>query len=146
MIVSGNPLLQELDAAFTAAEGEAFEDGMESALSKSILASLDRDCEKAMDAMEFLLNDAAVHPEVAAESLRWLGAVDHAPSRERRRRLLERCLSRESYVVRDAAVVGLSYMDERISLPAVRAALTIEPESVLRRDMQRLIDRWEALP
>jgi hypothetical protein len=144
VIVSGNALLQELEAAFSEAEGEPFEDGMESTVSKSLLDALHRDGEKTMDAVEAIVFAADVHPEVAAEALRWLGQFEHASTRERRRLLLEQCLTHRSYLVRDGAITGLGYVDDRLSAPAVQKALERESEAVLRRDMEKMLQHWEA--
>lgn len=77
--------------------------------------------------------------EVVAEALRWLGHIEHASSYRFRFWLLEKSLSHSSVLVRDGAVLGLSFLDDPAAIPSLEQALDREPSAALRADMQQVL-------
>jgi hypothetical protein len=112
-------LQRQFYLAFAAAANEVFEDGIESQLTQILEQLLDAHGTVAVAMLEDLFFSSTVNPEVAVESLKWIGTVDHKESRSYRRRLLERCLQSASARIRYAAALALAAMDDPISLPAL---------------------------
>jgi hypothetical protein len=140
-----NFLVREVSVAFTAAAGEVFEEGVESQFSQALESLLKTHGTAAVAALEALVFPSTANPEVAVESLKWLGTADHGDSRQHRRRLLERLLHSANARIRYAAVLGIAAMDDGTSLPAVRSALKREPHRRLRQYFQLVVDQLEAV-
>jgi HEAT repeats len=137
-------LRRQVALAFATAEDDLFEDGMESEFSgtlRSLLTAHGAAVVTALDSLDF---SSTANPEVAFESLKWLGTVDHDESRQSRRRLLERLLSSPSARIRYAAALGLAAMDDPVSLAALRGVIKRETHPRLRQYFQLVADQLEA--
>ncbi len=145
-----NPSQEELEhhvtGIFEAARDEHFEDGMESSISRTLVPLVEQYHTELAEFLFYCLVPGRVSPQVTAESLRWLGDMDHAPSQNWRRRLLERCLEAPSVAVRDAAGIGLASMDDPQAIPSVKGAITREPCAELRECLQQVLAQLERNP
>src|SRR5947209_6812392 len=83
---------RQVREVFSTAEEETSEPGKESAFSRAIVGLVQHDSAAALDAIEERVRDPNVNTELAAEALRWLGHMDHVPSRDQRMRFLSACL------------------------------------------------------
>ena len=133
----------ELERVFWAANGEAFEDGMESAFSRELIWMVRRHSDQAMEAITHLLVYERVSPEAASEALRWLGRVEDAPTYTYRRWLLERCLLCSSPLVRDGAGLGLASLNDPHAAPYLRHALSNESCIELRKGFDQVLAQLE---
>jgi len=133
-----------LERLFQAARDEYFEDGMESSLSKG-LAPMVENYGNTDDLRELLaywiLRDKAT-PYVVCEALRCLGRITHAPSHRYRRWLLERCLKSPSAIIRDAAGVGLAYLDDPQSILALAEAVQKESDPELQGNLSQVLKQF----
>lgn len=75
--------------------------------------------------------------------LGYVGKLDDNVSTAMRRQLLEGYLTHESAVVRDGALVGLSYVESPDALPSLRAAYEREPYGELKQDILNVIEELE---
>jgi len=130
-------------ALFEAAKDQYFEDGMESAFSNELVAFIEKHGEAAVKAITHLITSEIVNVEVAAEALRWLGRMDHAPTHNARLRLLERSLFCSSAGVRDGAVLGLASMDDPHAITYLEQAIQREKHAELREDFQQVLTQLE---
>lgn len=148
--VRPDPSQEELErhvkGVLEAARDERFEDGMESSISRTLVPLVERYQTELAESLFYWLVPGRASPRVTAESLRWLGDMDHAPSHNWRRRLLERCLEAPSVAVRDAAGVGLASMDDPQAIPAVKDAIAREPSAELRQCLQQVLAQLEGKP
>ena len=76
--------------------------------------------------------------------LGYVGKLDDNVSTAMRRQLLEGYLTHESAVVRDGAIVGLTYLETPDALPSLRAAYEREPYDELKQDILDVIEELEA--
>ncbi len=135
----------KLRRAFTEAAGEWFEDGVESRFSRSLSTLLMVYGDAAVAAMEPWLASPTSNPEVVVEAAAWLGEIDHAPSAQYRRTLLEKLLfsRRASTRVRHGAASGLASMDDPAALSAVIRARDQESNERLRHFLGLVAEQLE---
>lgn len=134
---------QEIGMLFRAAKEQDFEDGMESELSKGLVSLIKKYGNAAMEVTADLLIYERVDAEVASEALRWLGRMDHPPSYDFRRWLLERSLRCSSAVVRDGAALGLASSDDPHAIPYLKQAILRENYVELREDIEQVLVQLE---
>lgn len=132
---------------FHEAQEEVFEDGMESVFSRRLLTLLAEHGEMAMNQIILLAEEDKIAPEVLAEALRWFGHMADGVAYAHRRWLLEHCLHHASTRVRDGAILGLSFLEDPRTIPALERALRQEPHATLRADIEQVLaDLQELLP
>lgn len=134
---------QEFERLLLAAKEETFEDGMESNFSKGLNSLIRKYGNAAIDILTRFILTEAINPEVASETLRWVGYIDHLASYQYRRWLLERTLFCSSARVRDGAILGLASLDDPHAIPHLKRAIQRERYSELRRDMEQVLTQLE---
>jgi hypothetical protein len=134
---------QRLRRACAAAGDEAFEDGVETHFSREIVNCLQQGHGSAVEALDSMLTDPHLSPDLAGEALRWVGQHAEKSTRSHRRGLLERALRNGHPEVRDGAILGLSFMDDPSSIAAVERAILDEDSENLRQDLRQLLSQLE---
>jgi len=142
---SPSDIEDKIRALFEAAKEEIFEDGMESNFTRGLSTLVEQHGAEAIVALIRLIEIENRNVEIAAETLRWVGRLDHPSSYEPRLSLLERSLRDDSARVRDAASVALASMDDKHALPALRAAIAREKYAELREDMEQILSQLEGV-
>ncbi len=135
--------ISETDTAarFDAARSEHFEDGMESEFAGWLGSLVATGGKRAMDAVTAVMENA--DPEVAAEALHCLSRLEDPRTYRDRRWLLEASLRSLSPMVRDAAVRGLSFLQDPHAIVYLRRALRDEKIGALRADISELLRELE---
>lgn len=136
----------EIENMFEYAKDEVFEDGMESTFSLHLLRLLEEHGEFAMNQIVFLVEEKGVSSEVLAETLRWFGLMEDGPAYAHRRWLLQRCLKSSSVIVRDGAILGLSFLEDPRSIPILEQAYYSEIHESLRADILQVLNDLKELP
>lgn len=129
----------ELTVLFADAKEEVFEDGVESEFSSHLLALIDEYGEFAMNQIILMAEEDKVEHEVLAEALRWFGHMEDGVAYSRRRWLLEQNLCAPSVAVRDGAILGLSFLEDLRSAPALERARQLEVHDALRADIEQVL-------
>ena len=124
------------------AESERFEDGMGSAFATRVHESVMSYGPVAVAAWERVLWRMGNANETGEELLRQFGLIEHAPSRERRLRVLKDSLKSPDSRVRDAAGLGLSFLDDPSALPALQTAHETETEGWLSDNLKLVIEQF----
>jgi hypothetical protein len=140
----GEEVWQRTAALFAAATDQYFEDGMESEFSNALITLVQQHGEDAIKAVAHFITSEIINNEVAAEALRWLGRMDHAPTSRARLWLLERSLSCASARVRDGAALGLAAMDDPHAITYLEQAIQKEKHAALRDDLKQVLAQLEA--
>lgn len=140
----GKSLMMEMEQLFVQAEEEQFEDGMESAFSKRLLALIEKHGDLAVKVLSGLVHNKRTSSETASEALRWLGQMFHPASFKYRFWLLSNALTSSSLRVRDGALLGLSFMDTTKAIPVLEEAAVDEKCDELRDDIVALLDYLKA--
>jgi hypothetical protein len=143
LIETSSELYLEIEAIFWSAKEEFFEDGMESDFSKKLCSTVVKYGSDAIEVITSLIVYDKVCPEVASESLRWLGKIKHSESYEFRLWLLERSLNLSSGIVRDGAILGLASMDDKHAIPYLKKAIKNENSVELKQDMEQVLEQLE---
>ncbi|MEL6927131.1 MAG: HEAT repeat domain-containing protein [Cyanobacteria bacterium J06600_6] len=143
LVEASNELYQEIESIFWSAREEFFEDGMESEFSNKLCSTILKYGSDAIEVITLLIVYGKVCPEVASESLRWLGRIEQPESYEFRRWLLERSLTLSSGIARDGAILGLASMDDKHSIPYLKEAIKDEPSAELKQDMEQVLEQLE---
>lgn len=134
-----------LERLFSEAAEESFIDGMQSTFSAQLIASIQKHGDAAMNQIILMVEDDEIAPEVLAETLRWFGHMENGPGYSRRRWLLEQCLTAPNVTVRDGAILGLSFLEDPRSIPALERAYQHEEHDILRVDIRQVIEDLEDL-
>lgn len=132
-------LYATLQSLFHDAQEENFEDGMASAFSRRLLVLLESEGEALIQQLSLLIDQEQLAPEVLSEALRWFGQVQDEATFTSRCGLLERALGSPSVLVRDGAILGLSFLADARVLPILEKAYINEPQAVLRVDIAQAI-------
>jgi hypothetical protein len=137
-------LYSKIENIFWAAKGENFEDGMESSFSHQLISFVKKYGNDALEAITCLIVYERVNSEVIGEALRCLGRIEHTESYEYRRWLLERSLGLSSTRVRDGAIIGISFLDDKHAIPYLKSAIQKEKCSELKADMETVLEQLES--
>ena len=136
-------LERELQKLFAEARYEVFEDGMGSNFSRQLEAMIRAHGNYARLELNALLRVPTTSPTVAAECLRIIGRLKDKQTHAFRRWILADLLNAKSVLVRDAAIIGLSSLDDPSVLSSVRLALEKEQSAELRFDLDQLREQLE---
>jgi hypothetical protein len=134
-------LHSKLEHLFASAQGEVFEDGMESAFSRGLVATIEAHRHTAIDALYEIIAAGGFLPVVVSEALRWVGHIEDPATHQARLILLERSLNHSSADVRDGAALAIASMDDPASIRYVQEAIRRETVPQLRKNMQQVLDQ-----
>lgn len=132
-----------IENLFSVARNEVFEDGMESHFSREFVSLIERYGDLALLEAARLIMSERADPDVAAESLKWLGRIDHPGTYSFRISLLKRGLTSSSPRVRDGAGTGLSFLNDPATIPALQQAIEREQLSELKSDLQQVLQQLQ---
>jgi hypothetical protein len=99
--------------------------------------------EAAVEELEFELQDGQRNTEVIEEVLFQLGTIEHEPTHHKRFLILGQFLKSDSVRFRHMAALGLAEMNDPLAADDLRQAVSIEPSSRLRRNLNRIIEKLE---
>ena len=119
---------------------EIFEDGMESPFSRELLYNIARFGNEGVEILTELILSEQANPEVTSEALRWMGSMDDPSTHRSRLSLLERSLRSFFPKIRDAAILGIAFLNDPAAIPALELALRTEPVEELRQDMAQVLE------
>ena len=147
-IVGETDLKQESDIAseirnlFSLATFIALEPGMTNSFSEGLEEVIEKYGEPALrEIQDIILNDETAF-SIGLEALKYVGNSDSRVWRDERRAMLETCLKRScSAWVRDGAGLGLSFLDDRLSIPELENAIDRESSEALKEDLQLVLDQ-----
>ncbi len=126
----------EVERLFSLATFIDLEPGMTNDFSDGLAELIEKHGEFALREIQELAFGEAVPFTIVAEALRYLGNIESANYAEERRKLLEVCLLKSKYMlVRDGAAVGLSYIEDKKSIPCLLRAIEQESHSELKNDL-----------
>lgn len=130
-----------LMAAFAIAAEEIFEDGMDSVFSHSIHSSIWDFGEIAVSTIDAILRLQDINGEVAGEALRQLGLVEDLRTQRSRLSIIANKLDSADPRLRDAALLGLEFLDDPVAIPYLQRAVERENIPVLRMEIQQVLDQ-----
>lgn len=134
-------VVAELEAIWATATGESFEDGFDSEFSVMLRRFATIHGPIAMSLISEFVAREKCDAEVAAQALRCMGELDDSETRELRRQLLENALENPSHIIRDGALIGLSWLNDPRSIKPLEEAAQHEKYDLLRTELQKLILR-----
>jgi len=132
-----------LENAFRNSSDELFEGGMESNLSKVIESAILELGEEAVKSVDEIIRSEISNLPTKIEALRWIGLVEHSASRDFRTSILCKYLKDPEIRIRDAALIGLSDLNESNALPPLKDAFENESSAMLKRNMRAVIGQFE---
>lgn len=133
--------VRTLDALIENAKDEHFEDGMYSNLGMGIRVMFRSYAETATGILEERLKKPDIRPRILGEVLHTLGSLEDDATRDWRFATLVGFLKASSPLVRDAAAVGLSYLDDRRAVPYLREAIDRESNEAFREDLRAVVEQ-----
>lgn len=137
-------MTNEINRIFGTIEQNNLDNESESRFVEQILGVVRRYEGMAINEIQHLIMNEKVTPESAETALCALGDMDDEPTHNYRRWLLEQVLLESlSPIVRDAANVGLSYMDDPHAIASLNEAIKTEKLPLLREVMKKTLDQLE---
>ena len=129
---------------FRMGENTVFEVGMSNDFSRDLESAIESYGGPFLLEVQNVILGGAASIDVAAETLRYIGNMESENHRDERRDVLEECLiGSSSLLVRDGAAVGLSYLDDPLSIEVLNAAIEKESHEELRQDLRDVLDLLE---
>ena len=125
------------------AQGENFTDGTNSTFSDRIHQSIREHGPIAVRIWEQIIDETGNAYETGEEFLRQLGILRDHPSHEARLQTLANRLQHPDPRIRDAAGLGLSFLDDARALPMLKDAHNREEEPWLKRNFAQVIEQLE---
>ncbi len=134
---------EQLGRLLSVAHEEQFEVGIESQLSGGLQRLCAYDPASVLRSLRVKLIDKDASSEVLAEILRWASRQEAVAIRDLVVDLLSTGLYHTASLVRDAAALGLAYLEEDAAIAPLRHALEREKVPELREDLEDLIRSLE---
>ena len=135
---------RELMALVNLAKEVHIEDGMDNELYVAFQAFLAKYENVGLAIMSEEMFGSRTPEHTLSTLLEYVGKSEETNSTTMRRQLIESYLTHESPVVRDGAIVGLSYLEDPAAIPALQTASDKETRSDLRRDIKEIIEELVA--
>ena len=126
----------EVDGLLGLAADEGFEDGMENRTSRSINFFVSKHSVAGVRQLANRLQSERMNQRVAADIVRMLGQIEHAPSHDDRVYIAECLLYSALPLARDAGAVALGDLADERCIPELQAAIDAESIPALKADMQ----------
>lgn len=90
---------------------------------------------------QYLNND--IIPEIASETLQFLGSIEQPATYDLRLNLLKKYLSSQSVWLRDGSILGLASLADKNTIDDIKKAMDNEQITWLKAYMQRVLNRLE---
>jgi hypothetical protein len=90
-----------------------------------------------------LMNSQLFNVNIISETLKALGRIESESTKEQRYHLLMRFVNHDSAIIRDAAVSGLSFLDDNRALRQLYMLLETETVPILKNNIQVAINSLE---
>ena len=136
-------LCRQFQQIIRESKGEAFFDGMNSPLAEKTERIIATNGEIAVEALQQTLNKHQNEIESVEEILRQVGLLQDKQTYRHRLNLLTAMLSSRQARIRDAASLGLSFMEDPEALSALYAAQQAETVDWVRKNLSLVIDQLE---
>jgi hypothetical protein len=143
--VSPTDIEKQILEIFQSGEGENFEDGIESDFSRALLSYVRRYGNGGVNEIAHIVLHGEFHDEAVGEAILCLARLDDCTTYKYRRWLMEKALESEGLYIRDAAITGLSHLDDKESMPAIEKAVSTEKNIELRKDMEKVLSQLRCL-
>jgi hypothetical protein len=95
----------------------------------------------AIRSIDLAISGGGLKASVVGETLELIGRIEHPPTADLRRFLLEKNLFNRSGLVRDYSGIGLSLMDDPRSIASLELAVGREAHPALRKDFEQVLDQ-----
>ena len=140
--VEAKSVKNEIERLFSLATFIDLEPGMSNSFSEGLEYIVEQQGNQALDAIKRIILDEETASSIALEALKYVGNMDSPRWHEERRLMLEECLlnSRSAWV-KDGAGLGLSFLDNPRSIPAIERAITKESSKALKEDLKLVLNQ-----
>lgn len=135
-------IVAEIRTLFSLATFITLEPGMTNSFSEGLEEAIEKYGELALREIENIILSEETASSIALEALKYVGNSDSKVWHDERRAMLETCLrqSRSAWV-RDGAGLGLSFLDDPLSIPELERAIDRESSKALKEDLQLVLNQ-----
>jgi len=137
-------IAQNIESLLTIARDEHFEDGMNSNLSVGLQVLFRNFSAEFARVLGERLTKGGISARILAEMFYALGQIEDDNTKDWRMATLVDFLKSPSPVVRDAAAVGLAYLDDKRAAPYLREAMDRESSETLKEDIRAVVEQLTA--
>ena len=131
--------------AISEAKGEQFFDGMTSPLAEATRNIIAANGVIAVESLRQVLNIRRSEVASTEEILRQIGLIQDEATHQARLKLLADMLAAAQEQIRDAALLGLSFLEDAAALPYLRHALQRESAPWLEENLKMVIAQLEQI-
>lgn len=135
-------MARTFDALIEGARDEHFEDGMDSNLSIGIRVLFRNYGESFAGVLDKRLKQSGISVRILTEILHTLGNIEDDATTDWRFATLVDFLRSPLPLTRDAAAVGLSYLDDKRAVPYLHEAIRREANEGFREDLRAIVDQF----
>ena len=128
-------LVYELHEIFNTARDEIFEDGMDSAFSVKLNRIICTHGVPAIEALERIMCMDSINAAVTEEALRQVGNLDDEGTHNRRLSLLVHALESRDPGIRDAASIGIEFMNDPTAIKSIQKAIDGEKYEHIQQNL-----------
>ncbi len=134
-------ITRTLNVLVEGARDEYFEDGVESNLSAGLRILFRNYAESFARILDERLKKSDIGPWILTAVLHTIGNIDDDATRDWRLATLVGHLKAPSPLIRDAAAVGLSYLDDKRAIPYLREAIARETNKDFQEDLSSVVEQ-----
>ena len=137
-------IVAEIRNLFSLATFISLEPGMSNSFSEGLEEVIEKYGEFALGEIQNIILNEETASSIALEALKYVGNSDSKVWHDERRAMLETCLKKSrSAWVRDGAGLGLSFLDDPLSIPELEKAIDRESSEALKEDLQLVLDQLQ---
>jgi len=131
------------DELFSLGNEINFKQAMENAYTKGLFGIITYFENIAINVLQYLIEENAVHGLLASDTLIWLGLYKNHKTHHKQLRTLIHFLNSPSIKIRYGALIGLENLDNRLAVPAINRAIMNEQILSLKMEMMDVVKSIE---
>ncbi len=135
----------QIKKLFDEGKHEIFEDGKDTDFSNTLIRIIENHGNSAIGILSNEIFSGLVNIDVASETLRWIGRINHPKTHDSRFDLLTRSLLHNFPTIREGAIIGLDLMADRKAITFIENAIQKEELPILREDMKQVLVDLETI-
>jgi len=134
-------LTKSINKVFEESKDITFEDGFENLLTIKINEAILAFGTTAIKAIDSILSNEKDKLNAKNEALKMIGRINDPSTHIERKTLLLKYLFSENIILKDGAIIGLSYLDDPSVISMLQYAISRESNATLKYDLQQLLEQ-----
>lgn len=120
-----------------------FESGMNNEIRNDLIGFISQDAKSSLIVLRNIIIEESLNDLILNEILIQIGRINDDELKQERLKLLERFLFHNSITVRDGALIGISYINDKRAIPSLQTAFVCESNEYLKKDILCLMEELD---